>query len=60
MDEKFNQGLADQAMAEFENIKNLRIEFIQCKTDKRHIEILEEAMNNLYEIYLSLTRTDGK
>lgn len=56
MEEKFKAGLANQAMKEFENIKNLREEFITSKAEKDHVDILEEAMMNFLSIYMDLTK----
>ena len=55
MDKRFINGLANQAMTEFENIKKLREEFISCGAPKKHIETLQGSMKAFLNIYLRLT-----
>lgn len=55
MDKKFINGLANQAMNEFENIKTLREEFINCGAPKKHIDTLQGSMKAFLNIYLRLT-----
>lgn len=58
MDKKFREGLANATMTEFENVRNLRAEFIHCGADKDHITRLEDALNTLYSIFLDITRPE--
>lgn len=55
MDKKFINGLANQAMNEFENIKTLREEFINCGAPKKHIDTLKGSMRTFLDIYFNLT-----
>ena len=55
MDKKFINGLANQVMSEFENIKILREDFINCGAQKEHIDTLKETMKILLDIYFILT-----
>lgn len=56
MEEKYKAGLANQAMVEFDNIKKLREEFIAAGASRDHICALEDAMNEMFGIYLELTK----
>ena len=55
MDNRFINGLANQAMTEFENVKQLREEFINCGAPRKHVETLQGAMKAFLNIYLRLT-----
>ena len=56
MEEKYKSGLANQAMVEFDNIKKLREEFIAAGAGNEHVCAIEDAMNELFGIYLELTK----
>ena len=56
MEEKFKAGLANQVMEEFENVKNLRENFINSGARSRQIETLDEVLNKLFNMYLGLTK----
>ena len=56
MEEKYKAGLANQAMVEFDNIKKLREEFIAAGASRDHVCALEDAMNEMFGIYLELTK----
>ena len=56
MEEKFKAGLANQAFTEFENVKNLREEFIGSGANADLVNELESVMDTLYSMYLTLTR----
>ena len=58
MDKKFREGLANATITEFENVRNLRAEFIHCGAGEDNIARLECALNTLYGIYLGITRPE--
>ena len=60
MDKKFTEGLANAVHTEYENVRNLREEFIQCGADDYDITRLETIMCSLNYIYIDLSRRNGK
>lgn len=55
MEDKIKVGLADSAMTEFDNVKNLREEFIKSGASKAQIDALQKMMQGLLDMYIELT-----
>lgn len=58
MDEKFKNGLANQVMDEFDNVKDLRASFIQSNSDTKHLDKLRDMMQTLLDMYFELTNPE--
>lgn len=57
MDPKFNAGLANQVMTEFDNIKKLHEEFIGCDAPIEKRIRLRGMMQELLEMYFEFAET---
>lgn len=60
MDEKYRNGLANQVIDEFDNVRMLRETFLQSKACADKVNQLENIMSTLYSMYLDITRPDAE
>lgn len=56
MEGKYVEGLTNAVHTQFESVRTLREEFIQCGADGDDVTRLETIMGSLYYMYIEMSR----